>query len=115
MWPFDAPKGARGARSEAAESPADPELSDRLSRLEREFLALQTEWADTLDKIGRHFARQSARDRQRLHRDLSSLENPSENDPGATISDGVGSRMPPDAKARLRAAVNARRLGRGAV
>jgi hypothetical protein len=111
MWPFDAPKGARGARGEPAES-ADLPLSDRLTRLEREFLALQTEWADTLDKIGRHFARSAARDRQRLHRDLSSLENPAENALGTTND---GQAIPDhghDAKARLRAAVNARRLGR---
>lgn len=110
MWPFDPPK---------PETPPPPpeadELSEsdheRLGRLEREFLQLQTEWADTLDKIGRHFARAAARDRQRLHRDLSSLETP-EDAPGPTNGESQGSGQASDAKARLRAAVNAQRLRR---
>jgi len=113
MWPFDAAKGGRGPPADDEDGPP-PALLDRVTRLEREFLALQTEWADTLDKIGRHFARSAARDRQRLHRDLTALENPSQDAPGDTISPEGISHPAPDAKARLRALVNQRRLQRGA-
>lgn len=110
MWPFQTPKPSQPPPPAPEEGTAE-ELRERLARLEREFLQLQTEWADTLDKIGRHFAKAAARDRQRLHRDIGALEA-HEDAPQPTNGEGAGGDSPHDRKAALRAAVNARRLGR---
>jgi hypothetical protein len=84
---------------------------ERLQRLETAFLSLQADWDETLDKISRHFARSSARQRQRLHRDMESLET-HEDAPGETNGEAASQVSHHDRKAALRAALNARRLGR---
>lgn len=79
---------------------------ERLSRLEAAFVSLQADWDETLDKISRHFARSSARQRQRLHKDMETVAEgmTAQDDPGATNGEGADTQVPPDRKKALRAA-----------
>src|SRR5688572_23820024 len=87
----------------------------RLKRLEHEFAVMQQEWSDTLDRIGRHFARIAARERSRLQRDIAAAEGNAQDALGDTNAQGeaIGSgQNPQDRKAALRAQVNSQRLRR---
>lgn len=111
MGLFRTPKPDPAPVPEPVEPPP-PDLVERVAALERQFQGLMQEWSDTLDRITRHFARESARRRQRLHRDMESLAESPEDAPGPTNSGQGGEISPQDRKAALRAAVNAQRLRR---
>lgn len=110
MWPFEPAKSRPAKREPEPESPPES-LLERLERLERLMAAMQQDWGDTLDRISRHFSRVAARERQRLHRDIDSLQT-SEDAPGPTNGEPGGVHPIGGGKAALRAAVNAKRLGR---
>lgn len=106
-WPWN--------RQQTPSEPPAPPLEQRVAALETALPALQLQWQETLDKLGRWSGRQAARERARVNRDLDQLgEGPEtlEDAPGDTNGGGPGVQVPTTIRAAQKAALRRQITGR---